>query len=171
MKLVSQNVNLTVPPVRRFHVGTNPHGRVAFLPYLPVTLKGLKPKDPDFEPRTLGEHVRKRRLELNLSRRQAADRFGVSCLTVLNWEKGNTRPSAESIAAIIGFLGYTPFPKPQALGERMLAKRRVMGWTIKEAARQLGVDESTWREWERTGRIPWKRHRVLMEGFLLELDS
>ena len=24
MKLVSQNVNLTVPPVRRFHVGTNP---------------------------------------------------------------------------------------------------------------------------------------------------
>ena len=115
--------------------------------------------------------MRKRRLELRLSQRQAADRLEVNSWTVLNWEKGKTEPPVERIPAIIGFLGYAPFPKPQVLGERMLAKRRVMGWTIKEAARQLGVDESTWWEWERTGHIPWKRHRALMEAFLRELDN
>ena len=32
------------------------HGRVAFLPSTPVTLKALKPKETDLEPKSLGEH-------------------------------------------------------------------------------------------------------------------
>src|SRR5258708_38609374 len=34
-------------------------GRVAFLPCVPITLKCLKRKEPDFEPRTLGEHLKR----------------------------------------------------------------------------------------------------------------
>jgi len=32
----------------------HPHGRVAFLPFASITLKGLKPKATDFEPRNEG---------------------------------------------------------------------------------------------------------------------
>ena len=94
---------------------------------MPITLKALKPKETDFEPQTLGEHVRKRRLDLRLTQKQAAERLGVSPWTVLNWEKGRTEPPIESMPAIIRFLGYDPFPKPMNIPERLLAKRRAMG--------------------------------------------
>src|SRR5713101_9449198 len=35
-----------------------------------------------------------------------------------------------------------------------------MGWSIREAAKQLGVDEGTWRDWERTGNVPLPRLRT-----------
>ena len=137
-------------------------GRVALLQFEPLTLKALKPKETDFEPQTLGEHVRKRRLELRLTQKQAAERLGVNPWTVLNWEKDHTEPPIESMPAIIRFLGYDPFPEPKSLVERLLAKRRAMGWSIKEAARQLGVDEGTWGDWERGGVILYRNHRLLV---------
>ncbi len=131
-----------------------------------MTLKALKPKETEFEPQTLGEHVRKRRLELGLTQRQAAERLGVSPWTVLNWEKNHTEPPIESIPAIIRFLGYDPFPKQRTIPERLLAKRRAMGWSIKEAAGQLGVDEGTWGAWERGGVILYRDHRFLVARLL-----
>jgi transcriptional regulator with XRE-family HTH domain len=135
------------------------------LPYLSVTLKTLKPKEFDFEPSSLGEHVRKRRGELGLSQKMTAKRLGVSWSTALNWETGTTEPLIESIPAIIAFFGYDPFPKPTSPSEQLAAVRRAMGWTVKEAARQLGVDSGTWGRWEKTG-IPWKRHRAIVDAFL-----
>jgi len=118
-------------------------GCVALLQFIPITLKALKPKETDFEPQTLGEHIRKQRLELGLTQKQAADRLRVTSFTVLNWEKGHTEPPIETVPAILRFLGYDPFPQPQNLPKRLLAKRRVMGWSIRQAARQLGVDPGT----------------------------
>lgn len=70
------------------------------------------------------------------------------------------------MARILSFLGYNPFPAPKNLSERLLAIRRVNGWTIKEAAGRLGVDEGTWSKWERTGWIPWHRYRHAVDKFL-----
>ena len=75
----------------------------------PIILKALKPKDTDFEPQTLGERIRKRRLELQITQKQAAERLGINPWTVLNWEKDHTAPPMESMPAIIRFLGYDPF--------------------------------------------------------------
>ena len=133
---------------------------------MPVTLKALKPKETDFEPTTLGEHVRKHRLGLKLSQRQVADRLGVNPWTVLNWEKGHTEPPIEAVPAIVQFLGYDPFPEPRSLPERLLAKRRAMGWPIWKAARQLGVDEGTWGDWERGTVVPWPRYMKIVSQFL-----
>ena len=138
---------------------------VAFLPWVPVTLKTLKPKESDFEPTTLDEHLRKRRLELRLSQREAARRLGWSWRTFFNWENGKTKPAVEYIPAIIEFLGYDPYPPATNLSERLALVRRAMGWTIKEAARQLGIDPGTWSGWENVG-IPWRRHRAIVEAFL-----
>jgi transcriptional regulator with XRE-family HTH domain len=68
--------------------------------------------------------------------------------------------------AIIRFLDYDPFPEPKNIPERLLAKRRAMGWSMNEAARQLGVDEGTWRIWERGGVILYRNHRLLVARFL-----
>lgn len=123
------------------------------LPYIRVILKCLRPKGKFPEPRTIGEHIQKRRLELGLTQKEAADQLRVTAVTLLHWEKWNTQPAVKSMPAILSFLGYYPFPVPQILSERMLAVRRANGWTIKEAARHLGVDEGTWGRWERTAYV------------------
>ena len=115
------------------------HGRVAFLPLVSITLKALKPKETDFEPSCLGEHLRKRRLELQLSQKEAGRTLGRSWRTVFNWENGKTKPAVESIPSIIEFLGRDPFGNAASLSGRLAAARRTRGWTIKQAAEQLGV--------------------------------
>ena len=140
------------------------------MPFASVALKGLKPKDTDFEARSIGEHIRKRRLELRLSQREAARRLGLSWRTVFNWENGKTKPAVESIPAIIEFLGRDPFGNADSLSDRLAAARRTRGWTIKQAAEQLGVDEGTWGRWEKT-EIPSKRYQAMAEAFLEALTT
>lgn len=60
------------------------HRRVAFLPFTPVTLKALRPLPYAREPKTLGEHLRKRRLELGLLQKEVAKRLNVDESTVGN---------------------------------------------------------------------------------------
>jgi len=136
------------------------------LQFVPITLKCLKPKEPDSEPRTLGEHLKRCRLQRKLSQKEAAPLFGVTSWTVFNWEKGRTNPPIESLPALIRFLGYDPFPEPASLPERLLAKRRGMGWSIREAAGQLGVDPGAWRDWEQGGMILYRNHRNLVARLL-----
>ncbi|MCK9345049.1 MAG: recombinase family protein [Candidatus Pacebacteria bacterium] len=83
---------------------TELHRRVAFLPYVRVCLKSLRKKDFDFEPRTLGEQIKRRRLELCLSQKEVGEMLGVSSFTVLNWEKGKTMPNEEAMPRIASFL-------------------------------------------------------------------
>ena len=141
-------------------------GRVAFLRFLPITLKALKPKETDFEPRTLGEHVKRCRLIRKFTQKETAKFLRVSPNTVLNWEKGKSEPPIVSIPAILQFLDYDPFPEPKSLPERLLAKRRAMGWPIEEAARYVGVDEGTWGVWENGTTVPKGRHLLLLDAFL-----
>jgi DNA-binding XRE family transcriptional regulator len=132
----------------------------------PVCLKALKPKETPIEPKTLGEHIKKRRMELGLFQKQAAKLLGVGSSTVLGWEKGKNEPQIEHLPAILRFLDYDPFPEPCTLSERMLATRRFHGWSIAAAAKHLGGDEGSWGFWERTGHIPWKRYQTLVEALL-----
>lgn len=146
----------------------NPHlqGCVAFLPFVHVSRKSLIPRPYDFEPQILGGHIRKKRLKMGLMQKEAAELLGVSSWTVLNWEKGHTEPPIASVSAILRFLGYNPFPQPKTIAQRLLAKRQVMGWSIKEAARAVGVDTSTWGNWERGKTILHRQHRAVISQFL-----
>ena len=93
-------------------------------------------------------------------------RLGATAVTVLHWEKGQTLPPIEAMPRILSFLGYDPFPPPVNLPERLLAVRRVNGWTIKEVARRLGVDEGSWGAWEKGATTPKGRHRLLVDRLL-----
>ena len=111
------------------------------------------------------------RLRRGLTQQAVGALLNVSASTVLNWEKGETEPPVASMPAIIQFIGYDPFSEPKTIEERMYATRRKMGWTITEAARALNVDPSAWGSWERTGHIPWKRYRVLLDDFLQTMNT
>lgn len=124
------------------------------------------PKPWDFEPKRLGDHIRKQRLLRGLYQEDAALQIGVTEATICNWENGHSEPVLEAIPGILKFLGYDPFPVLSTLSERMFAFRRARGWSIEAAARGLGVDPSTWGDWERTGYIPWRRYRELIGVWL-----
>ena len=146
-----------------------PHGqgRVAFLPLVRIRLtKCPRPKAYCENPQTLGEHVRKRRLELGLTQKQAAKSLGVNPWTELNWETGQHEPPIRSMPAILRFLGYDPFPMPTTLGARLLEARRKHGWSTGEAARQLGVDRTTWQDWEHGELSLFRKHRTRVAKLL-----
>ncbi len=103
---------------------------------------------------------------MGLFQREVAQQLGVNAWTILNWEKGHTEPLIVSIPAIVRFLGYDPFPQPATLPDKLLAKRREMGWSIKEAAKAIGVDPGTWGNWERGQTILYRQHRTIMARFL-----
>lgn len=130
-------------------------------------LKSLIPKPYDFEPKTLGEHLRKRRLILGLTQTEVAKLFNTSLETILNWEKGYKKPKIFQIPILIDFLGYDPINStPTSIAELLKSKRQKLGWTQKMAAKKLGVDPSTWSSWECGGTIMSHKHRRLVASFL-----
>jgi len=63
-------------------------------------------------PKTIGQHIRKRRMDLRLLQRDVAGIIGVTECTVFGWEKGMREPSTKHVPRIIDFLGYSPFEGP-----------------------------------------------------------
>ena len=147
------------------------HGRVAFLPFVPVTLKALKPKDIEAEPKTLGEHLKRWRLQIGLSQKEAAATLGVSEFTLINWEGNVTTPAVRFFSDIVRFLRYDPNPAPTTFAEQLQAKRRELGWSIKQAAMDLGVDERTWAKWESGSIVRQERHHALITAHIKAIDE
>ena len=86
--------------------------------------------------------------------------------TYLLWEHDRTFPNIRMWPTVIRFLGYYPFPEPQTLSDRLIAFRRLRGLSIKELARQLGVDEGTLAKWENGEREPAGNRMEIVEAFL-----
>jgi transcriptional regulator with XRE-family HTH domain len=116
----------------------------------------------------LGDHLRKRRLDLGLLQSEVADTLGVTESTICSWETGRTSTQLRFIPRIIAFLGYDPLSgaSHQTSGERIIAARQRLGMTQKELARTLGVDPTTVGRWERGTGKPSKGLEERIEGFL-----
>jgi len=123
------------------------------LPFCHLRLKGFKAPNPAYPNtlKTLGDHIRKKRLDLGLLQREVAEKLGVTPLTITNWESNATTPMCQYIKGILEFLGYNPFPPANNLAEKLLLYRKVCGLSQRKFAKQLGVDPSTLAGWE-TGR-------------------
>ncbi|MBT2303426.1 XRE family transcriptional regulator [Variovorax paradoxus] len=137
------------------------------MPFTKVTRKASA-RQPSPLPVTIGDHIRMQRSERKLLQQDVANQIGVSPATVANWEKNRTPPPVSLIPAIVRFIGFDPSPEPATLAEQMRAYRQRHGLSIKAAARRAGVHEDSWGQWERTGLIPWKRYRVLLDEFLAQ---
>ncbi|MDO8334803.1 MAG: hypothetical protein Q7T35_09075, partial [Nitrosomonas sp.] len=124
------------------------------------------------EPKTLGEHILKRRLFLNMRQIEVAELFNVTHFTVGNWENGHSEPKFCHTPTLIKFLGYDPVNlNLKSIAELLFAKRRELGWSQRVAARNLGVNPCTWSSWECGGTIMMHKHRHLIAVFLGVIDE
>jgi site-specific DNA recombinase len=139
-------------------------GQRNFIPALPfchISLKGQRPLPQAYprELKTLGDHLRKRRLDLKLLQKEVAQKVGVDEATIYNWENNRSSPELHYIPKVIEFLGYVPFDgQPKTLGERIVLYRRLHGITQEVLAHSLGVDPTTLARWERNESTPLKKH-------------
>ena len=101
------------------------------------------------EIKTLGDHIRKRRLDLGLFQKQVAKFIGVTTSTVTNWEKNRNKPECKHYPKITDFLGYCPYEQLESIGERLRRNRFYLGKTQAEMAEMLNVDPTTLSRWER----------------------
>src|SRR5207244_4396483 len=93
-----------------------PHPRVAFLPGPTQRPKTGRFGHPAVV-KTIGDHLRKRCLDLEIRQRDVADRIGPDTTTITNWELRHTEPGFGWMPPIIGFLGDDPRPTARAVGE------------------------------------------------------
>jgi len=86
------------------------------LPFCDLVLRTPKPLGREYpaELRTIGDHVRKRRLDLGLLQRDVALRIGVDPTSIFNWEAGRHHPSLRHLPAALDFLDYDPRLSPEA---------------------------------------------------------
>ena len=122
-------------------------------------------------PKSLGEHLRKGRLELDLLQRDLAPQLNVSVWTYRNWENGRTTPGTLLYKRIVEFLGYYPYPAPQTLGHRLRKIRRCLGLTSQRAAQMAEVDQGTFLMWECDRWTPTVRTRAKVDPFLARFEQ
>ncbi len=96
------------------------------MPFCHVHLRGQRPLPPAYprELNTLGDHLRKRRLDLGLLQKEVAEQLGVGKTSIFNWERNRTTPALWLIPKVIRFLGYTPYPPGGSLAERIRKYRK-----------------------------------------------
>ncbi|MCF8248207.1 MAG: helix-turn-helix domain-containing protein [Saprospiraceae bacterium] len=94
---------------------------------------------------TLGDHIRKVRLERNLSQPQVAKIIEVTTDCVTYWENNRNEPRISYLPKIIEFLGYDPQInfEIESLGTQLQQYRRETGLSLKILAKQIGMDEAT----------------------------
>jgi transcriptional regulator with XRE-family HTH domain len=116
---------------------------------------------------TFAEQLRTRRHSLGLIQRDAAAKIGVALSTIRSWEQGKSGTAICSNPAITRFLGYDPFAtQAKTIGERLMAKRRSLGWSQEKTAKTLGVDQSMVARWEAGRAVMDPKNRIKLARFL-----
>lgn len=62
-----------------------------------VVRKCLIPKPYDFEPKAVGEHIRREGLRRGLLQKDLTQLFNVDTFAILNWETGKTKPQIKDV--------------------------------------------------------------------------
>lgn len=142
------------------------------LPSVPVARNSPRPKGYSDAPKTLGEHLRRRRLQLGLLQREAAKVIGIVPSAYLKWELGRAEPEIRYWPALINFLGYDPHPAPATIGEWIASERRRAGLGRRRLAEFVGWDPTTIERYEADRvLLPLERRRVLEAFFRQSRDQ
>ena len=90
------------------------------LPFCQITLTAQKPLKIPKNLKTLGDHIRKHRIEIGLFQKDVACILGVDECSIYHWENNRCEPQLRYLPRIIKFLGYEPeIFTGETLGERL----------------------------------------------------
>lgn len=111
------------------------------MPICNIQLKATKPNRKPYpkELTTYGDHLRKKRLDLNISQPELAKILNVNINSITNWEVNRKQPNLNQIPKIISFLGYSPI----IIENEILNYRLQKGLSQKEMDKILNIDPST----------------------------
>jgi transcriptional regulator with XRE-family HTH domain len=123
------------------------------------------PKGYILSPETLGEHIRKRRLDLGLLQIEVAKMIGVTESTMWNWEHG-TEPELRHMPKIIEFLGYVPFECPEDTIGQLRYFKRVNGLSYERLGALMGRDPEQLTDWLSGRAKPCGRNVQSLADFL-----
>lgn len=99
---------------------------------------------------TVGEHIRKKRMDIGLHQSDVGRMLKVSKDCVTNWENGRNEPQIKHYPSIITFLGYNPVAVDESTwAGKIFVYRCENGLSQKKLAKMLGVDPTTVKAWER----------------------
>ena len=129
-------------------------------PFCHLALTGRRPPPKGYPTKlkSLGDHIRAKRLDLGLYQKEVADLIGVGESNIWNWENNRCQPEVRFIPKITDFLGYTPYTPTPSFPEWLKMVRAAAGLTQEQLAQKVGVNESTINDWERG------RHRPTQES-------
>ena len=143
------------------------------------------------EPRTLGQHLKKRRFLAGLRQSEAALQLGVSERTLSLWECDRVYPAWAFQPRLASYLGYDPFndpmlgsPKgnepsdvailspnaPATTGQRINQLRLKLRKTRRQLAAELGISVKTLWGWETDRWQPTAKGQKQIEAFLEYAD-
>ena len=110
-------------------------------PICNIILKAKKPFHKPYpkELKDYGDHIRKKRLDLNLLQKEVAEIMNVTGDTITGWENGRCAPQISYIHRIVSFLGYSPI----FYGNNLKQYRKDQGLTALNLVRILNVDTRT----------------------------
>ncbi len=119
-----------------------------FIANLPLDVRAERRQNQAYprEINSLGDHIRKKRLDLGLLQRDVAAQMGVDSDSICHWEIGSSRPKASFLPRIYDFLAYCPWQAPAHFGEWLRMVRHSLGLSRKRLGHYQHIDESTlWR--------------------------
>jgi ribosome-binding protein aMBF1 (putative translation factor) len=140
------------------------------LPCCHVTIS-VKRSDRHVRPallNSLADHIKERRLDLGLQKKQLARQWGVDETTIHNCEDKGISPAIRFMPRILDFLGYDPTDGsvPESLAEVIRAHRTNLGLSRKRLATLFGIDQSNTANWETGKHLPTKRSLEVINEFL-----
>ncbi len=127
------------------------------LHFCEVTLTAKKPLSESYPKtlKTLGDHLRKRRLDLKLFQKDVANIIGVDTNSITNWEKNRNRPRLYLLPKVFEFLGYNLFAETgHTIGEEIRIYRQKHGLSLRKLAKRLEIDPGTLARWEQERGTP-----------------
>lgn len=93
------------------------------------------------DPVSIGNHIRKKRMDLKLIQKDVAKILGVTEDSITNWENNSSEPQVNYFPQIIDFLGYFPFDfDPSTLAGKLKEYRYRNGLSQKQLGKVIEVD-------------------------------
>lgn len=117
------------------------------------------------KPITLGDHLRHRRIVLELYQKDVAIQIGVTASTIWNWEHGWTIARC-CIPKVIKFLGCNPVLCPEDLIGRLAWYKLIQGLNLNRLGAEMKRDPEQLGDWLAGRHRPSKRNLAVIERFL-----